>query len=90
VGANYLPAQPHKPIGLLYTILAWHGDLVNRPAAAAAAQIAAAHAADLAAMDARRQAAAAAQPACAEHRAVLRAQFAAEQRRRKGQAHHDG
>lgn len=66
VGANYLPAEPHKPIGLLYTILAWHGDLVNRPAAAAA------------------------QPACAEHRAVLRAQFAAEQRRRKGQAHHDG
>ncbi len=90
VGANYLPAEPHKPIGLLYTILAWHGDLVNRPAAAAAAQIAAVHAADLAAMDVRRQAAAAAQPACAEHRAVLRAQFAADQRRRKGQAHHDG
>lgn len=90
VGANYLPPDPHKPIGLLYTILAWHGDLQNRPAAAAAAQIAAEHAADLAAMDARRHAAAQARSASAEHRAVLRAQFAADQRRRKGQHRHDG
>ncbi|WP_236740538.1 hypothetical protein [Mycobacteroides abscessus] len=90
VGANYLPADPHKPIGLLYTILAWHGDLQNRPAAAAAAQIAAEHAADLAAMEARRHAAAQARPASAEHRAGLRAQFAADQCRRKGQHHHDG
>lgn len=90
VGANYLPTDPHKPIGLLYTILAWHGDLQNRPAAAAAAQSAAEHAADLAAMDARRQAAAQARPAGAEHRAAVRAQFAADQRRWKGQHHHDG
>ncbi|SKZ79058.1 hypothetical protein [Mycobacteroides abscessus] len=90
VGANYLPADPHKPIGLLYTILAWHGDLQNRPAAAAAAQIAAEHAADLAALHARRQAAADARPAAAEHRAAVRAQFAADQRSRKEQHRHDG
>ncbi|SHQ67166.1 Uncharacterised protein [Mycobacteroides abscessus subsp. abscessus] len=72
VGGNYLPPEPYRPHGLLGAIFTAHGDLTNRPAAAAQAQAAAQHAADMAAMDARRHAAAVACPASAEHRAVLR------------------
>jgi hypothetical protein len=31
---HWLPERPHKPIGLLGTILAWHGNVEDRPAAA--------------------------------------------------------
>jgi hypothetical protein len=31
---GWLPDDPHKPIGLLGAMLAWHGDLAERPAAA--------------------------------------------------------
>ena len=31
---GWLPDAPHKPIGLLGAMLAWHGDLADRPAAA--------------------------------------------------------
>ena len=31
---GWLPDAPHKPIGLLGAMLAWHGDLAERPAAA--------------------------------------------------------
>jgi hypothetical protein len=30
---HWLPAAPHKPIGLLRAILAWHANLAERPAA---------------------------------------------------------
>jgi hypothetical protein len=30
---HWMPEQPHKPIGLLAAILAWHGNLDDRPAA---------------------------------------------------------
>lgn len=83
VGGNFLPTSPHKPIGLLYTILKWHGDLSNRPAADAAAQAAAQHAAELADMRARRAAADAARPASAAQRQAARAMFQDSQRHRK-------
>ena len=31
---HWLPQEPHKPIGLLAAVLAWHGNLEERPAAA--------------------------------------------------------
>lgn len=83
VGGNYLPTEPYRPHGLLGAIFKAHGDLANRPAAAAQAQAAAQHAADLAAMDVRRAIAAAAVPASAEHRATVRAEFTEAQRHRK-------
>lgn len=82
VGGNFLPTAPHKPIGMLYAILKWHGDLSNRPAADAAAQAAALHAAELADIHARRQAAAAARPASAAQREAARAMFRESQRDR--------
>ncbi|MFA4085374.1 hypothetical protein ONA92_27135 [Mycobacteroides salmoniphilum] len=83
VGGNFLPTTPHKPIGLLYTILKWHGELSNRPAADAAAQAAALHAAELADTQARRQAAAEARPASTAQRQAARAMFQDSQRNRK-------
>ena len=35
---HWLPETPHKPIGLLGTILAWHGNVKDRPAAAEVAR----------------------------------------------------
>jgi hypothetical protein len=58
---GWLPDDPHKPIGLLGAMLAWHGDLDERPAAADMAREAAelaAHRAQLAAQLAGRTAAA--------------------------------
>lgn len=75
VGGNYLPPEPYRPHGLLGAIFKQYAadqGLEHRPAAAAQAQAAAVHAADLAAMHTRRQVAATAQPATAEHRTALR------------------
>ncbi|WP_254426222.1 repa [Mycobacteroides abscessus] len=72
VGGNYLPVQPYRPHGLLGTIFKWHGDLSDRPAAAAAAQAAAALAAEQAATAAYIAELHAPIPASAEHRAALR------------------
>ena len=62
---GWLPDAPHKPIGLLGAILAWHGQLEDRPAAADMAR----EAAELAAARAR----VAAQFAEREHTAAARA-----------------
>ena len=54
---GWLPDAPHKPIGLLGAMLAWHGDLAERPAAADMAREAAelaAHRVQLAAQLAER------------------------------------
>lgn len=72
VGGNYLPPEPYRPHGLLGAIFKAHGDLANRPAADAQAQLAAHLAAEAAAVAERRAEAAAATPASAEHRAALR------------------
>ena len=62
---GWLPDAPHKPIGLLGAMLAWHGQLEDRPAAADMAR----EAAELAAARAR----VAAQFAEREHTAAARA-----------------
>ncbi|WP_454793750.1 hypothetical protein [Mycolicibacterium lutetiense] len=55
VGGNWLPPAPYKPIGLMATVIAWHGELADPPAAAERAREAAERAADRAAQ-AQRQA----------------------------------
>lgn len=87
VGGNWCPATPYKPIGLLATVIAWHGDLADPPAAAERAREAAERAAERAALASERAANAAkdvvkASPA---HRAAARQAFAeAERVRRRG------
>lgn len=85
VGGNYLPADPYRPHGLLGAIFKAHGDLANRPAADARAQTAAQHAADLAAMQARREEAVRScdNAASSQARGAAREQFMAAERRRK-------
>lgn len=80
VGGNYLPPQPYRPHGLLGTIFKWHGDLSDRPAAAADAQAAEALAAEQAHTAALVADLRAPVPATAAQRAAARAQFAATQR----------
>jgi hypothetical protein len=66
---HWLPDRPHKPIGLLGAMLAWHGDLEDRPAAADMAR----DAAELAAHRARVAAQLAERTEAAQERAAGRA-----------------
>lgn len=72
VGGNYLPPEPYRPHGLLGGIFKWHGDLANRPAAHADAEVAEHLAAEAAYIAQRRQDAANAKPASDSTRAALR------------------
>ncbi|WP_308187759.1 repa [Mycobacteroides abscessus] len=83
VGGNYLPPQPYRPHGLLGVIFKWHGDLSDRPAAAADAQAAAHRAAEQAHTAAYIAALHAPIPAAPAHRAAARAAFVEAERRRK-------
>lgn len=83
VGGNYLPPQPYRPHGLLGAIFKWHGDLSDRPAAAADAQAAAHLAAEQAHTAAYIAELHAPIPAAPEHRAAARAAFVEAERRRK-------
>lgn len=83
VGGNYLPPQPYRPHGLLATIFKTHGDLSDRPAAAAEAQAAAHLAAEQAHTATIVAELRAPVPATADQRAAARAEFAATQRARK-------
>ncbi|SKS82724.1 Uncharacterised protein [Mycobacteroides abscessus subsp. massiliense] len=76
VGGNYLPPQPYRPHGLLATIFKAHGDLSDRPAAAAEAQAAEALAAEQAHTAAYIAECRAPVPATAAQRAAARAEFA--------------
>ncbi|MBN7438794.1 repa [Mycobacteroides abscessus subsp. abscessus] len=80
VGGNYLPPAPYRPMGLLGAIFKAHGDLLDRPAAAAEAQAAEALAAEQAHTAAIVAELRAPVPATAAQRAAARAQFAATQR----------
>ena len=68
---GWVPDDPHKPIGLLGAMLAWHGDLAERPAAADMAR----EAAELAAHRAQLAAQLAGRTEAAQARAVGRAAF---------------
>ena len=68
---HWLPDVPHKPIGLLRAILAWHGDLAERPAALEEAREAAERAAHQARIAAQLAGRAEAQRARAVGRAAL-------------------
>ncbi|WP_236740180.1 repa [Mycobacteroides abscessus] len=83
VGGNYLPPKPYRPHGLLGAILKWHGDLSDRPAAAADAQAAAHLAAEQAHTAAYIAELHAPIPAAPEHRAAARAAFVEAERHRK-------
>lgn len=83
VGGNYLPPQPYRPHGLLGVIFKWHGDLSDRPAAAADAQAAAHLAAEQAHTAAYIAELHAPIPAAPAHRAAARAAFVEAERRRK-------
>ncbi len=83
VGGNYLPPQPYRPHGLLGAIFKWHGDLSDRPAAAADAQAAAHLAAEQAHTAAYIAELHAPSPAAPEHRAAARAAFVEAERHRK-------
>ncbi|SKH87591.1 plasmid replication protein [Mycobacteroides abscessus subsp. massiliense] len=72
VGGHYLPPQPYRPHGLLGTMFKWHGDLCNRPAAAADAQAAEQLAAEQAHTAAYIAELHAPTPARPEHRAAMR------------------
>lgn len=83
VGGNYLPPQPYRPHGLLATIFKAHGDLSDRPAAAAEAQAAEALAAEQARTAAIVAELRAPVPATAAQRAAARAEFAEAEQARK-------
>lgn len=83
VGGNYLPAQPYRPHGLLGAILKAHGDLANRPAADARAQVAAHLAAEQAHTAAYIVELNKPTPASAASRRAARAAFAQAERTRK-------
>lgn len=87
VGGNWCPPSPYKPIGLMATVIAWHGALDDPPAAADRAREAAERAADQAAAEARRaeNAAKDAVKATDAQRAAAKRSFAeAERKRRRG------
>jgi hypothetical protein len=85
VGGHWMPETPYKPIGLLHTVLAWHGDLDNPPAAADRAREAADRAAAAAhlARELADNAAKDATTATAQQRAAARAYFAERRRQRR-------
>lgn len=85
VGGNWLPPAPYRPIGLMATVIAWHGELADPPAAAERAREAAERAAEREAVAKLRadNAAKDATKATPEHRAAVREAFAEHQRRRR-------
>lgn len=83
VGGNYLPPQPYRPHGLLGAIFKWHGDLSNRPAAAADAQAVAHLAAEQAHTAAYIVELHAPIPSTPAHRSAARAAFLESERARK-------
>jgi hypothetical protein len=86
IGGHWMPERPYRPIGLLRTVLSWHGDLANPPAAAQRQRDAAELAARQAELERDRaeRAAKTAAAATPQQRAAARQYFAEQQRKRRG------